>query len=379
MTTPSHYDVSILGGGLAGLALSIQLTKSGYSVALFEKEKYPFHKVCGEYISMESWDFIESLGLRLSDMELPQIRKLIVTAPNGKLLQAPLPLGGFGISRFKLDHALKEIAIENGVGVYENCKATDVHFSNDEFLIQTTRGTFKSKVCCGSFGKKSNLDLQWKRSFSVRKPNKLNNFLGVKYHIKTNFPADTIALHNFKNGYCGISKVEEDKYCLCYLTNAENLKSCNNSIEEMELKILRKNPHLDHIFKNSEKLFDNPVTISHISFDNKTQVENHVLMVGDAAGMISPLSGNGMSMALHGSKIAFGQIDQFLSGLISRSEMERVYRQTWKTTFSHRLRTGRWIQSLFGNVLITNLFIGFMKRFPFLSRAVIRQTHGDGF
>jgi 2-polyprenyl-6-methoxyphenol hydroxylase-like FAD-dependent oxidoreductase len=61
------YDVIIAGGGLAGLALSIQLGKAGYRVALFEKERYPYHKVCGEYISLESWNFLQELGLPLSD------------------------------------------------------------------------------------------------------------------------------------------------------------------------------------------------------------------------------------------------------------------------------------------------------------------------
>jgi menaquinone-9 beta-reductase len=74
----SKYDVAIIGGGLAGLALSIQLAKKNYSVVLFEKEKYPFHKVCGEYISMESWNFLESLGLPLNSFGLPIIDTLIL-------------------------------------------------------------------------------------------------------------------------------------------------------------------------------------------------------------------------------------------------------------------------------------------------------------
>ena len=79
--------------------------------------------------------------------------------------------------------------------------------------------------CSGcAFGKRSNLDVKWKRDFLKQKPGKLNNYIGVKYHIKSDFPADTIALHNFKNGYCGISKVENDEHCLCYLTTAKNLK-----------------------------------------------------------------------------------------------------------------------------------------------------------
>jgi len=99
MNENKQYDVAIAGGGLAGLALSIQCAQAGYRTVLFEKEKYPFHKVCGEYISFESWNFLEELGVPLSQMNLPVIRRVLVTAPNGKKLVKSLPLGGFGISR----------------------------------------------------------------------------------------------------------------------------------------------------------------------------------------------------------------------------------------------------------------------------------------
>ncbi|HMJ48938.1 MAG TPA: FAD-dependent oxidoreductase, partial [Ferruginibacter sp.] len=87
------YDVAIVGGGLAGLSLSILLAKASYSVVLFEKEKYPFHKVCGEYISLESWDFIAGLGLGLAGMDLPIIKKLIVSSPRGNKIEHQLQLG----------------------------------------------------------------------------------------------------------------------------------------------------------------------------------------------------------------------------------------------------------------------------------------------
>src|SRR5438128_1658559 len=74
----ADFQIAIIGGGLAGLSLSILLAKSGYKVVLFEKEKYPFHKVCGEYISNESRDFIKTLGLDLDAMDLPEIKKLII-------------------------------------------------------------------------------------------------------------------------------------------------------------------------------------------------------------------------------------------------------------------------------------------------------------
>src|SRR6185503_11517226 len=90
-----------------------------------------------------------------------------------------------------------------------------------------------------------------------------------------------------------------------------------------------------------------PVAISQISFDKKNLVEDHILMVGDAAGMITPLCGNGMSMALHASKIAAEQIQNFLSGIISRETMEKNYVAQWNKLFANRLKMGRALQNYF--------------------------------
>ncbi len=372
------FDVGIIGGGLAGLSLSILLAKNNYKVILFEKEKYPFHRVCGEYISLESWKFIENLGLNLSELNLPIIKKLIVSSPNGNTINADLDLGGFGVSRFFIDNELKKIAVENGVHVLEETKVNDVAFNNESFIIKYKSETINCNVVAGSFGKRSNLDVKWSRDFIQKKPGKLNNYIGVKYHIKTSFPFDTIALHNFKNGYCGISKVEEDTYCLCYLTTAQNLKN-NNSIKKMEQNILYKNLLLKKIFTEAEFLFKEPVTISQISFDRKALIENRVLMIGDAAGMITPLCGNGMSIALHSSKIAAGCIGLFLDKKIARGQMENQYAQRWKNNFERRLKIGRIIQKLFGKELLTNVFISIIKPFPFLINNIIKATHGKEF
>jgi len=374
-----QFDIGIIGGGLAGLALSIQSANAGYKTILFEKETYPYHKVCGEYISLESWNFLERLGLSLHSMQLPIIKTLNVSAPNGKLFETRLLLGGFGISRYTLDYELSKIAKQVGVVVLENTKVNDVIYENEMFNVQSSMFNTKCRAAAGSFGKRSNLDVKWNRNFVQQKPNKLNNYIGVKYHIKTNHPQNVIALHNFENGYCGISQIEDGKYCLCYLTTAENLKASNNSIEQMEQSILYRNPHLKKIFTEAEFLYDAPVTISQISFETKAQVENKVLMLGDAAGMITPLCGNGMSMALHGSKIAFECIDAFLQTKINRAEMEKRYLELWKRNFEHRLRTGRIIQRFFGKSWVTNLFVQSFKLFPFLSAPLIKQTHGEPF
>lgn len=379
MVIDSKYDIAIIGGGLAGLALSIQCVRAGYRTILFEKEKYPFHKVCGEYISLESWNFLEELGVPLSDMQLPAITRLQISAPNGKIIESNLPLGGFGISRYTLDLMLANIARKEGVVVMEETRVLNVVYRNNGFVVFSSCGETEVKVAAGTFGKRSNLDAKWKRPFTQVKPNKLNHYVGIKYHIRINFPEDLIALHNFENGYCGISRVDGDRYCLCYLTTAANLRKCHSDIAAMEKRILQKNPLLEKIFTEAQFLYEEPLTVSRISFNNKNQVENHVLLIGDAAGMITPLCGNGMSMALHGSKLAFEEIGQFLKGRISRYEMEMQYTQQWEKYFSRRLQAGRLIQRFFGNISLSNFLLTSLKPFPKIITWLIRQTHGKPF
>lgn len=378
MFSGKEYDVAIIGGGLAGLAASIRLSKAGHSVLVFEKEKYPFHKVCGEYVSLESWDFLNELGLNLNERNLPRINILLLTSPNGKAFTAPLPLGGFGISRYQLDNLLADIARQNGVTVCEATKVDEVAF-RESFLLSFSSGTIKAKICCAAYGKRSNLDIKWKRDFLKSADKRLDNYVGIKYHVKTDWEENVIGLHNFKNGYCGISKIEDDRYCLCYMTKAQNLKNCSNDIRQLEERILYQNPHLKKIFLNSEVCTSFPVTISQINFNAKTQVEDHLLMLGDSAGMITPLCGNGMSIALHSAKISSVLINDFLKGKITRQQLEELYKKEWHHQFARRLRTGRMLQGFFGSDRLSNWFVGTFKLFPFLSGPVIRMTHGKPF
>ena len=379
MTSEILYDIAIVGGGLAGLSLAIQCADSGYKVVLFEKETYPFHKVCGEYISSESYPFLQSLGCDFKALPLPAINKLCITDVKGSKFNFSLPLGGFGISRYVLDNALFLLAQKKGVTCLVDTKVNDVHFDGFTFCVDADSRKIKSKVVAGSFGKKSNIDVQWKRKFTLQKPSASNHYIGVKYHIRYQHSPNEIVLHNFKDGYCGMSKIEDDKSCLCYLTTAENLRQSGNSIATMEQNILSKNPHLKQIFDKALFLYKKPLVISQVNFSKKNQVENNVLLLGDSAGLISPLCGNGMSMAMHSSKIAFHQIHKYLQKKCTRMEMEENYKQYWNEAFSKRLWVGRNVQSLFGRNSTTSFFLKTMNKLPFIANKIIAATHGKPF
>lgn len=380
MLTAIDFDVAIIGGGLGGLTLAIQCANAGYSVALFEKEQYPFHKVCGEYVSNESKSFLTQLGIPLEEWNLPVIQQLLITDVKGKAYPFALDLGGFGISRYLLDNALYELAVQKNVQIFCQTKVLNVTYLNNYFEVAAINTNVSAKVVVGSFGKRSNFDVQWKRIHPLNaKSTSVKNFVGVKYHIRYPFPSNQIELHNFKNGYCGISMIEDRKCCLCYLTTADNLRNNENRIDVMQEKVLFKNPALKKIFTEADFLYTSPQVIAQVSFAPKTQIQNHVLMIGDAAGLITPLCGNGMSMAMHAGKLVFGAIDSFLKGTINRMEMEQQYAANWKHHFQYRLWIGRKVQTLMGDEWLTSLSLNVLYRLSFLAKQVIASTHGQPF
>ncbi len=367
-------DIAIVGGGLAGLISSILLAKAGFNVLLIEKKQYPFHRVCGEYISNEVVPFLLREKLFPKEHEPSSIKNFQLTSTHGISHTIRLPLGGFGISRYSLDDYLMKEAVKVGVDLLQGTTVLDTQKDLADLYLTLDSGTLiRAFVVIGSFGKRSNLDKYFDRNFFKKR----SPYLAVKYHIKTDHPENLITLHNFKDGYCGISKVEGDIYNLCYLSHRHNLKSSGN-IDQMEKKVLYKNPFLKTLFKNSDFLFKKPLTVNEISFQPKLLVENGIIMCGDSAGMIAPLCGNGMAIAIHSAKI--------LSDVIIRGRsqngfdlpnIEKNYKKNWEKHFSNRLMIGRAVQKLFGGTTTSTLAVQTLK--TGLGKYLVGLTHGKPF
>lgn len=368
----SHYsDVLIVGGGLAGLAASLHLKKAGVKVTLIEKENYPHHKVCGEYVSNEVMPYLNWLGVDISSLETTIITHLEVSTVNGNSIFAQLPLGGFGISRYQLDNFLYQQLITQGIDVLIDT-VDEVTYNEESFEISTSSGKkLVARQVIGAYGKRSLLDIKFNRPFIQKK----SHYLAVKAHYAGSFPKNLVGLHHFKGGYCGVSKIENEQINICYLTEISSFKAFKN-LETFEKEVLYKNTKLKQIFEQCEMLFDKPLTISQVSFERKSKVENHILMIGDSAGLIHPLCGNGMAMAIHAAKIAAELVIDFLNGKISRVELENKYQKSWQQHFSARLNMGKVLSKLFMNKKTTNFLICGLTKMPWLLKQIIKRTHG---
>lgn len=371
MTLPNHSDIIIIGGGLAGLTSALHLSGSGLKITIIEKNQYPNHKVCGEYVSNEVLPYLNSLGIDPKSAGAKAISSFQLSDVNGRSIESALPLGGFGISRYCFD-ALFFGLLENKVNFIfdtaENCE-----FTTGKFVVSTQRkGKYSANFVIGAFGKRSNLDTVLNRKF-IQDP---SPWLAVKGHFEFEFPDNCVALHNFNGGYCGLSKTESNAVNACYLATFQSFKKYGN-IEDFQTRELSKNPFLNTFFKEAKPLFKKPLTISQVSFQNKNPIENHIFMVGDSAGLIHPLCGNGMAMAIHSARIFSSLfLEHFSKTDFHRTNLENTYAAAWQREFGSRLRTGAMIQKVLLHPQASKIGFSILKTWPGLLPKIILKTHG---
>jgi flavin-dependent dehydrogenase len=379
----NKFDLIIVGAGLGGLTTAVLAARKGYRVLVLEKNKFPFHRVCGEYISNESRNFLDRESL-LPDVVLPSIQQLRVTASSGKEIVHSLSLGGFGISRYLLDEHLCKVARAAGAIVREETTVVEVGFQTGRethpFTVKTHQETYEGRLCIGAWGKRSLLDQKLNRPFLQK--NETAGWVGVKYHAYCRELPDQISLHNFNGGYCGISKIENDMYCICYLIRANRLQNeqiGSEKIKMAEKNHLWKNPYLKTLWQEANFTFAKPKVIAQVNFSPKALKEQECWMVGDAAGMIPPLCGNGMSMAIHAGVMAVEAAGIWLNQRGSLQEAFQHYQKNWKEQFQTRLQTGRALQLFFGNDRASNAMVNFLKPFPRIVGYLESKTHGRPF
>jgi flavin-dependent dehydrogenase len=164
---------------------------------------------------------------------------------------------------------------------------------------------------------------------------------------------------------------------MCDLADYNTFKKYKN-VDDFQQAEVYKNPRLKAVFENSSMLFEKPLTISQVSFEKKQAVENHILMIGDTAGLIHPLCGNGMAMAVHSAKIAAELVFLYFTGTVkTRQELETRYSREWKQNFEKRVKTGRMLSMALKSSMLTKPLMDLMVLFPSLLPKIIKKTHGN--
>lgn len=147
-----NYDVIVVGGGLAGCSSAIHLADRGLQVLVLEQQKFPSHKLCGEFLSIEVIDSFTRLGVldRVNQIGAHKIDRAVVTSPSGGRFEHNLPGTALGISRYQLDHILWQHAQTVGATCCDGTIVGDITGDLDQgFSVKTAKQEFRGKVVLG--------------------------------------------------------------------------------------------------------------------------------------------------------------------------------------------------------------------------------------
>ncbi len=365
-------DVAVIGGGLAGLSAGIALARRGWKVTLYESGNYPRHRVCGEFLSPECVAALDALDVRraFDAHRPPTITQTRVTTSDGARWSRALPAVAYGLSRYALDALLAEAAVKAGVRLRTGTTVTGVAGSLDNsFTMQTRNDTTTARVVIGAHGKRSRLDRTLARPFTRQGA----GFVGLKMHYDGPSTGNRVELHAFDGGYCGLSHVEGGAVNLCLLARSDRLTAAG-SIPAFVDWMGSQNPALGTWLRDAAPRLDRWQAIAQVSFARKSPVAHDLLMTGDAAGLISPLAGDGMGMAFDGGLLAAHHADAYLRGDTTADILRREYSAAWEHQFRERLRVGGLLQRVMLRPSVLSLGLRAVKVMPSLGDLFIAKT-----
>ncbi|MCK9212103.1 MAG: FAD-dependent oxidoreductase [Ignavibacteriaceae bacterium] len=379
-----NYDVAIIGGGPAGATAAIYLAEYGFKVCLFEKKNFPRETLCGEFLSKEVIEIIKELNLfdKFNSLHPNPINSFRFINGNGKELSANFKFTAYGLRRSAFDNLLLDAARERGVKVFQPYEISKIEKCDVDYKVsaQNQNGLsidLQCKFVVAAYGKQNILDKTLNRSFAGQK-----SFLnGVKFHFpKTglkNILPNEIRIYVSNGIYCGVNEVDNGTVTLAFLENRMTLKksSRQNIIEFISMNESFKNIFVGNSFEQINEL---PAYGSgNIYFGEKNLVKNGIFMIGDAAGVIAPLAGDGIGMALQSAKLIASILVKSRKENLSAEETERFYKNSWRKLFKKRLILASFIQKILLQSKFRNMAVYVVKMFPSVLQKLIKVTRAD--
>src|ERR1043166_7008563 len=310
-------EVAIIGAGPAGSTLAALLARRGVSVALIDRDAFQRDKLCGEFLSYDALPVLDALGVALPDA--PHITRCRVVARH-RTYDFDLPYAARGVSRMLLDDLLFRTAVAAG--------ATPITATATELP--------NAQVVVGAWGRWGRFDTQLARSF-VR--DRAHRNFGFKRHYRGATDADVTELHSFRRGSLGVAAVENGITNICGLVHASRLAHHKGRWDAFVDEIRTEEPALETMYARYEPAQEGFLSSEPVIFRARSAVDHGIFMVGDASGIIDPLTGNGMAMAIQSALLAAPFIIDALSS--DRQRAENEYRQRHHELFARRIGWAR--------------------------------------
>lgn len=377
--------VAVLGAGPAGSVLAATLARIGHETHLYEKDDFPRDKLCGEFLSSEARSLLSRIGVwsEVAALQPVDIRRARFTSPGGRALELSLPSSGLGLSRWAFDSVLFSHAVRAGAHPHLRSDVRRVTRDVGGFLVAGADFEHPADLVVSAYGRKARLDHAFERAFVER----AHPYLGFKQHHRPKAGehgqrlaeelAGFVEIHGVDGGYCGMSFIEGGRINVCMLLEEGFFRGlAERSMPSILAELGMRNPALAVRLSALEPDGSEPLSVAQLSFETKERAKDDMLFLGDAAGMIAPLAGNGQAMVMESALLLAALIDErgVPRSATERSRLAWSWRVQWERKYRARIELDHHLQALLLRRTTSNRALTLLAKTPFVAGALVRLT-----
>lgn len=369
------FDVAIVGAGPGGSTLAALLASRGVSVALIERDTFPRDKLCGEFLSYDALPLLDLLGIRdeIERRGAPAIRRCRIVSRR-RTFEFELPHPARGVSRLLFDDLLFRTAVARGAQPFDGWTAESIGGNALTVGRDGEIRTITAGVIAGAWGRWGRFDTQLERSFAR---DRSHRSFGFKRHYRgvSRGASGVIELYSFDRGYLGVNDVEDGLTNICGLVHAARLAGHRGRWESFVAALRSEQPPLEEMYSRYSPAQDDFLSSEPVIFRGRRAVERGVFMIGDASGIVDPLTGNGMAMAMQSALLAAPLIVRaLLEG--QRGGIEAEYIAAHASMFHPRIRWSRAIAALLSRPALLDATLRFARPAA-IGRMFVRRTRAE--
>lgn len=330
------FDVIIVGSGPSGSFAAINLAKSDKKVLLLEKMSLPRYKTCGGGVIFKNNFFADLEIEKVSEVNCFTAEINDFKSNLSLRTQRNFPLVQM-IMRKDFDFSLIQRAKKLGVNIKDNCEVIRLENKSDYVAVHTNIETFDSKFVIVAAGATNKLikNLVYADS-SPSSGQSSKDIPALEYEVYTN-EADyqrykKAARFDFgfvPHGYCWVFP-KKDHLSIGVLTTKKNKVNLNTAFQEY-LTVLG--------IRSYEKIERHGYVIPFFNGDRKIYYER-ILLVGDAAGLGDPITGEGISSAILSGKLA---AEALIQADMQPSHVEKIYLKKMNEQILKELRAAKFL------------------------------------
>jgi len=351
------YDACIVGSGPAGSTAAYFMAKGGAKVALLEKEKFPRDKYCGDAVCTPAIKILQEMGVMQELVESNEAQFADsggFVSPHGHVyigasVEKIGEAAACAVKRTHLDARIARCAYRAGADLREGTEVTDAVFDQSKgiWTMKTKQGVeFQSRVLVCADGATSRLAT--KLGYCTEAPKGVCSrayveagthnvsFDGVCFYAKESLP-----------GYSAIFRHPNDELNFCYYLIPCGKEGMCGDVKESDLPSLHNNaikydPFISKALGPKAKIERMKAAALRLGCQGiKSTFDDHLLLVGDAAGHIDPLTGEGIHTAIMGGKAAAeALLAMRQTGDYSKASTRRYYKG-WMKAFGHDFHMSR--------------------------------------